>query len=105
VKGLLTEELEVYRLKKSNCFEGVGEWVGDWKWESGVGQREGKKRSGEEYAAPKNESREDRANRLKRRRQAKYMHYQKEEDIAGPSRRTRSQTSKASSETRSKTKE
>ncbi|CAG8476464.1 17121_t:CDS:2, partial [Dentiscutata erythropus] len=62
-----------------------------------------------DYAAPNNKSKKDRENRLKRRRQAKYMHYQKE-GFAGPLTKTRfktsdvSKTSKVLSETRSQTK-
>ncbi|CAG8549636.1 1459_t:CDS:2 [Dentiscutata erythropus] len=64
----------------------------------------------ETYAAPENPEKEPddiRENRLKRKRQAKYRHYQKEQTDAGPSTRTRSKTSKASevsSDTIAKTK-
>ncbi|CAG8794039.1 22205_t:CDS:1, partial [Dentiscutata erythropus] len=60
------------------------------------------------YPEPKkfdNEFAKERFNRLKRKKQAKYMHYQKlNQGIAGPSTRTRFQTSKVSSDLRAKTK-
>ncbi|CAG8801466.1 21205_t:CDS:2, partial [Dentiscutata erythropus] len=91
-------------------------WVEEWKWdreEEGVSvgeweQRECKRK--EEYAVPENpetEPRKDRENRLKNKRNAKYRYYQalEEGNAGGPSTRTRSRTSKASSDSRIKTKE
>ncbi|CAG8800223.1 22124_t:CDS:1, partial [Dentiscutata erythropus] len=57
---------------------------------------------------PEEEPDNVRENRLKRKRQAKYRHYQKKQNVARPSTRTRSKTfkaSEASSDTRAKTKE